>query len=380
MYHIGDDIENSVENLIAKNRENAISLYFVFILAIASLLFSLPYIWVDISSQSRGIIRSADENVPLISLVNGKITYLNIHNNQSVKKGEILLKIDPEILESQVGLNTNFKSQTLQSIQDLEQINGSNNPLIIQENLKEDYQKFLKQKTELESKLALAEINFQRNKKLYDERVISTSEYERFLYELTFVKDALNSFVQQQKFAWEKQKKELLDALKNYENSLEKLNLEKKNYVLKAPMSGTIVNFKGFQVNSFIGGASTIAEISPNHGLLVECQVQPKDIGLIRQGQRVKFELDAFNYNQWGFIDGEVMEMDQNVSIQDKEVFFKVRCLLNETHLKLKNGYKAKVGKGMTLTGRFILNRRNLYQLLFDKIDNWLNPNKQANN
>ncbi len=379
MYHIGDDIENSVENLIAKNRENTLSIYLVFILAIAGLLFALPYIWVDISSQSRGIIRSADENVPIISLVNGKITYLNIHNNLTVKKGDTLLKINPEVLQSQVGLNQDFREQTLQSIQDLDQINVSPNPVIVQQNMKEDYQKFLKQKTELESKLSLAEINFQRNKKLYDDRVISTSDYERFVYDLTFAKDALNSFVQQQKFAWEKQKKELKDALKNYQNTLEKLRLEKKNYVLTAPISGTIVNFKGFQANSFIGGASNIAEISPNHGLLVECQVQPKDIGLIRHGQRVRFEMDAFNYHQWGFIDGEVMEMDQNVSIQEKEVFFKVRCLLNETHLKLKNGYKAKVGKGMTLTGRFILNRRNLYQLLFDKIDNWLNPNQQAN-
>jgi HlyD family secretion protein len=251
MYHIGDDIENSVENLIAKNRENTLSIYLVFILAIAGLLFALPYIWVDISSQSRGIIRSADENVPIISLVNGKITYLNIHNNLTVKKGDTLLKIDPEVLQSQVGLNQDFREQTLQSIQDLDQINVSPNPVIVQQNMKEDYQKFLKQKTELESKLALAEINFQRNKKLYDDRVISTSDYERFVYELTFAKDALNSFVQQQKFAWEKQKKELTDALKNYQNTLEKLRLEKKNYVLTAPISGTIVNFKGCNPHYF---------------------------------------------------------------------------------------------------------------------------------
>ena len=28
----------------------------------------------------------------------------------------------------------------------------------------------------------------------------------------------------------------------------------------------------------------------------------------------------------------------------------------------------------MTLTGRFMLIRRNLFQLLYDKTDNWLNP------
>ncbi|GHT22645.1 hypothetical protein AGMMS4957_13110 [Bacteroidia bacterium] len=42
--------------------------------------------------------------------------------------------------------------------------------------------------------------------------------------------------------------------------------------------------------------------------------------------------------------------------------------------LQLKNGYKGNLKKGMTLTGRFYLTDRSLWQLLFDKVDNWVNP------
>ena len=31
--------------------------------------------------------------------------------------------------------------------------------------------------------------------------------------------------------------------------------------------------------------------------------------------------------------------------------------------------------KGMTVQARFIVARRSFWQLLFDKVDNWLNPN-----
>jgi HlyD family secretion protein len=54
--------------------------------------------------------------------------------------------------------------------------------------------------------------------------------------------------------------------------------------------------------------------------------------------------------------------------------FFKVRCSLEQKSLLLKNGYKGYLKKGMTLTGRFMLIRRSLFQLLYDKTDSWLNP------
>jgi HlyD family secretion protein len=43
--------------------------------------------------------------------------------------------------------------------------------------------------------------------------------------------------------------------------------------------------------------------------------------------------------------------------------------------MTLKNGYNAQLKKGMTFSIRFMVVRRTLFQLLYDKMDNWLNPN-----
>jgi len=100
---------------------------------------------------------------------------------------------------------------------------------------------------------------------------------------------------------------------------------------------------------------------------IIESTVSPNDIGLIKRNQKVKFQLDAFNYNQWGMITGEVIDIDRNITLQDNQAYLKVRCALDIKELKLKSGYKSEVSKGMTLTTRFIISRRSLYDLLFEK-------------
>ena len=42
--------------------------------------------------------------------------------------------------------------------------------------------------------------------------------------------------------------------------------------------------------------------------------------------------------------------------------------------LRLRGGQRASLGKGMTFRARFVIAERSLWQLLFDRVDAWLNP------
>jgi len=79
-------------------------------------------------------------------------------------------------------------------------------------------------------------------------------------------------------------------------------------------------------------------------------------------------------------LEGKVIDIDRNITIQGEQAFFKVRCVLDSTTLQLKSGHKTNVSKGMTLTARYIITRRSLFDLLFDKIDDWLNPKQLSIN
>jgi HlyD family secretion protein len=243
---------------------------------------------------------------------------------------------------------------------------------------REEFYQYQARKNELQSKVAQTQINFNRSKILFDKGIIASAEHEKQLYDLRFAQQALQSFVSQQKATWENQRRELEERVKSIEGNISKIKVEENNYVVLAPIAGTIESFSGLQVGSFLNASQPIATISAVDQLIVESNISPNDIGLIPKNQKVKFQIDAFNYNQWGLLEGKVIDIDRNITIQGEQAFFKVRSSLNSTEIKLQSGYTTKVSKGMTLTSRYIITRRSLFDLLFDKMDDWLNPKQLA--
>jgi membrane fusion protein, peptide pheromone/bacteriocin exporter len=370
---------NTIENLMAKNKTKSISIYLVVVLVVFILLALLPVIKLDISSQSRGIIRSTTDNVPVNTLVSGRITWMGLQNNKIVHKGDTLLKIAKDGLLVEKKTQDTLSSTVTLLLADVANVLKGKNNLINTTTVREDFYQYQAKKTELQSKVQQAQNNYNRNKGLFDKNVIAKVEYEKYVYELRFASEALHSYESQQKSTWENQKRELTEKLKNLNGAVSKIKVEENNYFVLAPVTGTIENFSGLQIGSFINASQAIATISPVDNLIVESTVSPNDIGLIKKNQCVKFQIDAFNYNQWGLLQGKVIDIDHNITVQENQAYFKVRCSLNTKSMQLKSGYKTQVSKGMTLTTRYTITRRSLFDLLFDKVDDWLNP-KLINN
>jgi HlyD family secretion protein len=372
--NFSSDPINTTENLQAKNKTKSISIYIVVVLAVVLVLALLPVIQIDISSQSRGIVRSKTDNVPVTSLVSGKITQLFIKNNGFVHQNDTLFVVSKEVLDSQKELQDTLQNSVSVLLQDVTNLLKNNTSSLKITTLKEDFYKYQAQKNELQSKVLQAQINYNRYKTLFDKDVIAKAEYEKYLFELRFANQSLQSFINQQKATWENQKQELEERIKNHKGNIDKIETEAKNYVVLAPTNGTIENFIGLQVGSFVNASQPIATLSPEDNLIVENTVSPNDIGLLQINQEVKFQLDAFNYNQWGLLEGKIIDIDKNITINENQAYFKVRCSVKNKNLQLKSGYKTSIAKGMTLTTRYIITRRSLFDLLFDKVDDWLNP------
>ena len=376
--NFSSDPINTLENLIAKNKTKSISIYWMLILAILISLALLPVIKVDISSQSRGMVRSTTDNVPLTSLVNGKVTFVNLKNNHVVQKGDTLVQLTLDNLDTEKATNQTLSVTILNQIQDLSLVVLGKSDLLKTPELQQEWFSYFSKRAELLSKIAQAKIVYDRNKVLYDKGVIAKAEFEKYSFEFTYAQQALSALEKNQRSVWQNKKRELQEQLQNLNGTLQKIKVEAKNYIITAPLSGTVENFSGIQVGSFLNASQPIATISATDQLIVESTVSPNDIGLIQKNQKVKFQLDAFNYNQWGLLEGKVIDIDRNITIQENQTFFKVRCALNSTAMQLQSGYKTQISKGMTLTTRYMITRRSLYDLLFDKMDDWLNPKQIA--
>ena len=72
---------------------------------------------------------------------------------------------------------------------------------------------------------------------------------------------------------------------------------------------------------------------------------------------------------------GKIESISTDIFTDSGQPYFKVRCKMDKQSLKLRNGYEGNLKKGMTLQARFVVARRSLFQLLYDKTDDWLNPN-----
>ena len=367
-------INDTTESLFAKHTTRSKVIYMTVVVAIAVVLVSLPFIYVEISTQARGIIRTPFENNQLQTVVYGEIVQINIAENTEVDKGDTLLILNSEHIQEQINRKEEKINENTSFIEDISLLLAREEKNLSTPKYITELRYFKSIVREQQTNIDFLRNEYQVSRTLFDKNITPQQEYlqRKNSYE-TAVRQMENT---RQQFynRWESERTNYEIEIRELESSIRQLYEEQTKYVVRAPVSGSIIQFSGVKQGNFIAPGQTIAYISNDNDLLVECYVSPMDIGFIKQGQTVVFQLDAFNYNQWGLAHGKVTEISKDIIIMNEQPIFRVRCSLDDNYLQLKSGYKGYLKKGMTLTGRFYLTDRTLWQLLFDKVDNWVNP------
>ncbi|SDE99235.1 HlyD family secretion protein [Dyadobacter soli] len=357
--------------------------YRVMILMTIIAFIGLFVIAVDVSVKSTGIIRATDDRNEIKALVSGRLDSVFVSENQRVRKGQTLLKIEAGILREQNQLVKAQKDDYLNQIKDLNILlhlsrtnNWSKKPGLASGLYKQDFALFWQRINDAKTTLATVEKDFERSKKLHEVKAISEAEYDRAVLLHSSATSRIKTIMEEEEARWEAALTQLRMKTRELESQDQQYLREKDFYEVKAPISGTIQQLKGLQPGSIVTANELLAEISPDEAMVAEMYVLPKDIGLIHPGTKTRLQVDAYNYNQWGLVTGKVISISNDVYTNGKEPpFFKVRCKLDKNTLTLKNGYVGKLKKGMTLQARFLVTERTLFQLLYDKADDWLNPN-----
>ena len=353
-------------------------IYLTILAMVIVVVVTLPIVFIPISSSSRGVIRSVQENTQLTAVVSGRVIQTKLEkNNQILKKGDTLLLVTAEQLDTQKNLQANQSVDYQAQLSDLQKVSNGNFTGLQTGQYMREVSAMQEKISQVQSQLALAKKDYDRALLLYNQGVIPRADYDKNFYNYQNLKTQISTIKEQQLAQWQAQKRDTERQIRSLGSEITRINQEQKNYIITAPISGRLVNFTGVQKGNYIIQGQPIGEISPEENQVAECMVSPKDIGFIKKSQKVKFQIDAYNYNQWGLLEGKVMDIDQNITVnqQTGDAYFKVRCVMDKNYLQLKNGYKGQVGKGMTLTARFYLLDRTLWQLLFDRVDDWFNPN-----
>ena len=367
-------IHNSAETYFTQQQTTSRTVYLILILTLIIFVLLLPLINVDITTQSNGVIRSNLDDNTIQSAVYGEVIRANISENAKVAQGDTLLMISTHKTDEQINFYYSELGEDSVQMNDLALLLRNQNTGLASAIFRQEFAGLIGKLEEQNVKKSQAEKEYLLAARLFEKNVIPRMEFEEKKHNCEFEKSHYTNIIEQQKLNWQTRLTEIKQKASGLKSNIEQLQREKRQYVITAPISGTLTDGPGIEEGNFIVPNQQFGRISPDENLLVECYVTPANIGLIHPEMQVSFQFHSFNYNQWGMGSGKVTRISGNIINMNDQPFFRVRCSLDKNYLILKNGSKGFLKKGMTLTGRFMIIRRSLFQLIYDKTDDWLNP------
>jgi len=258
--------------------------------------------------------------VKISSEVSGEVIALNVKEGQQVKKGDLLVKINPDLYESGVNRTVASLSTTKAGL------------------------------NQADAQVKEAKANYDRNKKLFDKGVISKAEWDRIVSSYEVATAAKQSAYYQMKSA---------------SANVTEANDNLKRTSIFAPADGTISKLDvelGERVMGTQGMASTeLMRIANLNNMEVEVDVNENDIVKVNIGDSAKVEVDAYLKRKFEGIVTSISNSATSATTADQVTNFKVKVRLSkESYQDLLAGKPANFSPfrpGMTATVDIITKR-----------------------
>jgi HlyD family secretion protein len=259
--------------------------------------------------------------VALSSEVSGEIIELPVVEGQTVEKGDLLVKINPDLIQAAV-------SQSQAGLQ----------------NVRAQY-------SQAQASEKNARLNYERNKALFEKGVISKSEWDRSVADYDMAQ--ANS-----KAAYYN----VQSASANVKQSVDNLS----RTTIYAPMSGTISKLSVELGERVVGTAqmagTEIVRVANLQNMEVEVDVNENDIVKVSVGDSTIVEVDAYLKREFKGIVTEIANSAESSLTADQVTNFKVKVrILPESYKDLTEGKPESFSPfrpGMTATVDIITNKK----------------------
>ena len=149
----------------------------------------------------------------------------------------------------------------------------------------------------------------------------------------------------------------------------------RSSYVVRAPAAGRI-SMVQVSLGQTVQPQKLQMEIVPDGSpLQAELLIPTRAAGFVRVGQEVRFQYDAFPYQNFGTHAGRLVELSRTVltksdaagPIVPEEPVYKAVAALDRADVDA-NGRKARLESGMLLKAEIILDRRSLAEWILDPL------------
>lgn len=205
--------------------------------------------------------------------VPGILDTLLVSEGDSVVKGQVLARIvseSPELAKRNAELNFDLAS---------EKYKGQANALATIE----------KEISLARDQLRLDSLNFQRQKKLWDQNIGSQNDFENRKLKYDQSRNRLAVLEQQ----YEQTQTELKNAYRQSQNALAQAESKLQDYLIRSRLDGKVYSIKK-EEGEFILSQEVLAQIGLAEAFVIEMAVDEVDIASIEIGQKAIVALDAY--------------------------------------------------------------------------------------
>lgn len=397
------------------------------ILYIVLSLIIFTFLWlflakIDIVVSSQGKVIPNGEIKILKPLESGVVSKILVKEGDKVLKGDTLMSIDPSVTTVNLQTKENELNNLNMSIVRLRALGNESNLTNEELNLlsNSELNLFLNQKNSYDNsinqyKFSIEELSFNiesskdeiirlnnllnKNKNRLNrlERVkdiISLKEYDELqkeVYDLTSklniaknnktaAINKLNATKEELEVFKQNSKGKFLDELiaKQKEANLIKAEInaylfQNKQQLIKSPVDGYVgkllVNTESGVVNS---GEALITIIPANEPLIIKATTLNKDIGFLKEGQKVAIKIDTFNFQKYGKLDGELIHI-ANDAIEDEKlgIVYEIKVKPLKTTLNIDGEIK-NIEPGMSVIAEVKVGKRRVIELFIYPIIKYL--------
>lgn len=377
--------EDTVESLFAR-RGPAVPWIYRWLLGGALVaLLALNGIEVDVAARAPGIVRATSERVALRSTLGGEIAAVLVSDDARVTLGQPLLQLRTTDVDIRLARNEAERTVRQALLSDLRLLAGRDEIVAGEDGdapglfrtaaLRQEWSVHRRQREANRLAETKAASEQARVAQLADRGIVTEQERDNARYEVERLRADARTWEAQALARWEQARRDAESAERDLAAEADRLADERARHVVRAPVAGTLLGFSGWHAGGTLGAGTELGAISPDDALVVEARIPSASAGLVRVGQHVRLQIDAYAYTWWGTLDGVVIALGGDaIQLEGGMPGFKVLIRPVSTRLVQSDGRYAELRKGLTLSARFLVGRRTLWQLLHDEAGAWLNP------
>ena len=373
---------------------------------------------VDETVQSIGKLEPKGTTIDVKVPIGGVIEKIFVNEGELVDKDQILLKLDTtaatsklqalQRVQSQINadiilskiqlgeekdidfltsnqkiklnsLNNEYDSRISASANAVKQIefqkksiNENLNTLQEVLNIREEILQNLKEVTDIGGLSKIKYLKEQQEVIQLRGRVETTkSELEKISATLDEAKNKLTNTIAASKIDFSSKIEENVKQVAQIENQISETKLTLKYQEIISPLDGIVFDLQPAAPGYVVGNnEKPILKIVPIDDLVARVFVSNKDIAFLKIGQTVKIRVDAYPYNEFGEIEGQIDSIGSDVLEPDEQFNFyrfPITVKLDEPYILHKNK-KLPLITGMSLSVNIVLRQRPVISLFTERI------------